>query len=392
MIENAVVRIDKVAEFADQKYPAYVVEDYQIFSQFLTDFFKWLEQDQYPRDLIRNSRAYLDIDATTDLLLDHFLSQFANDLPQSITANRVLLVKHVKDLYANKGNEIGLKLFFRIVQGEDVSVYYPANDILRVSDGKWTSKKTIIIKLNGAHTLSVGDTLIGQTSNATASIINTTKIIISIGTYYICDILLSGALFIENELITSNNVTIGKLEPIVTGLTIVDPGTGYQIGDLISVGSVKFRVTSVDFLGGILEITQIAAGLYVPFDANSIKSLGQFLFGAEPVGAAFLQPLTITTSQGLGATFIIQFGSVNTSGGYYRNQDGIISGKPKIQDSYYYQAYSYDISTVSDRTNWETSFKNIMHAAGNILFTTYPTTNTTALPIKSANEAIVVIS
>ena len=381
--------IDKVAEFAEQRFPQYILDDYATFVTFITSFLKYLEQDGYPRDLLRNSRSYLDIDATSDLLLAHFESQLASSLPATITANKVLLVKHIKDLYANRGNELGLKLFFKLVYNEEVNIYYPSTDMLRVSDGKWNALTTIFIKLNQAITLTSGTTIIGKTTNTVAVITSAQLITINKVSYYNCNISLNSNTFIENEEIILNNAVIGNIEPIITGLEIGNEGQNYSVGDLITIGDSEFRITSVSSTGGIIEITQIAVGLYFTSNINTIRSLGRYQFGDEPVGGAIIQPIVINTRIGTGAAFSPVFGAINSSGGSYSNYDGIISGKCKIQDSYYYQAFSYDISTKNNRSDWESSFISIMNPAGNIMFSTIPVQDLSFMPLYVANNAIV---
>jgi hypothetical protein len=119
-----------------QQIPAFVVEEKPLFVAFLDAYYEWLERDGYSVDYIRNALSFLDVDRT----LDRFVNQFweeVKDIPLDARADRRLLAKHIYDLYQAKGTIKSYELLFRILYGEDVEIYTPKLDMLRVSDGKW---------------------------------------------------------------------------------------------------------------------------------------------------------------------------------------------------------------------------------------------------------------
>jgi hypothetical protein len=56
--------------------------------------------------------------------------------------------------------------------------------------------------------------------------------------------------------------------------------------------------------------------------------------------------------------------------GYFKTNDGFLSDNIYLQDSYYYQQYSYDVGIDIQGSEWEKPFKELLHPAGFILFTT----------------------
>ncbi len=60
--------------------------------------------------------------------------------------------------------------------------------------------------------------------------------------------------------------------------------------------------------------------------------------------------------------------SVGTYNGYFRNTDGHISSDKYIQDSYYYQDFSYVLTTLRKRAEWIDIVKDKIHPAGSIVF------------------------
>jgi hypothetical protein len=111
----------------------------------LEAYYEFLEQKGMPNDYIRNSLTFLDADKTLDSFLENFFEE-VRGIPNDIVADKRLLAKHVYDLYASKGTINGVKLLFRILYNEEIDVYLPKLDVLRVSDGKWSRDFILRVK------------------------------------------------------------------------------------------------------------------------------------------------------------------------------------------------------------------------------------------------------
>ena len=86
-------------------------------------------------------------------------------------ADKAQVLKNIKDFYRAKGNEASFQYIFRILYGkEDVTFYYPSNDIMRLSDGRWTLNKTLKIDRDQANNFASfeGRTVTGSVSNVSA--------------------------------------------------------------------------------------------------------------------------------------------------------------------------------------------------------------------------------
>ena len=59
------------------------------------------------------------------------------DIPENMLTDKRLLLKRIKDLYTSKGSQKSYDLLFRILYNQDIDFYYPGEDILRASDGRW---------------------------------------------------------------------------------------------------------------------------------------------------------------------------------------------------------------------------------------------------------------
>ena len=70
-------------------------------------------------------------------------------IPRELTAgvNERNLLKNIKDLYRSKGTKKGHELFFRVLLNEEPILYYPKLDMLRVSDGNWSTDQILRVTL-----------------------------------------------------------------------------------------------------------------------------------------------------------------------------------------------------------------------------------------------------
>ena len=114
-----------------------------------------------------------------DMVISRFLTQFRNEflatLPEELAngVDKRKLIKNIKSLYQSKGSAEGNRIFFNLLFNEKADTLYPRENILRVSDGQFATKKIIRgIDVIGDTSLLVGRTITGETSNATAIVEN----------------------------------------------------------------------------------------------------------------------------------------------------------------------------------------------------------------------------
>src|ERR1035437_5484482 len=130
----------------DRSLPAFIRENYPMFEAFLAAYYEWMELPKQPNDILQRLPEYRDIDRTITEFIDYFRDEVMVNIPTDILADKRLLVKRINDFYLNKGNENSYKFLFRVLYGEDIEIYYPKLDILRVSDGKWNQTTSIKIE------------------------------------------------------------------------------------------------------------------------------------------------------------------------------------------------------------------------------------------------------
>ena len=131
-----------------------------------------------PVTTIQQLVNHKDPDKVIEFYLNKFRDEFLATLPELLDdeVERRNLIKNIKSLYRLKGTSKGHEIFFRILFNEPAETKYPREQLLRVSDGKWNTKKVIRAIDDSTNTentnLLIGRTITGQTSGATAVVEN----------------------------------------------------------------------------------------------------------------------------------------------------------------------------------------------------------------------------
>ena len=127
-----------------------------------------------PVNTIQELLQFRDPDKVVSNFLTKFRNEFLNTIPENLDAglDKRNLIKNIKSVYRAKGTSRGHEIFFRMLFGLTSETIYPRENMLRVSDGKWTTNKVLrtiqSINLTGDTSLLIGRSITGQTSGATA--------------------------------------------------------------------------------------------------------------------------------------------------------------------------------------------------------------------------------
>ena len=197
-----------------------------------------------PVQNIQQLLAYADVDNTVYDFLDKFRDSFMESLPNTLAdgISKRKLIKNIRDLYSAKGTRDGHKLFFRILFDEEATIIYPRDNMLRVSDGQWSTDNVVRIVETGASdfTNAVGQRVNGITSGASAllgSVIKFTEGSTQIAELNLDANSVSGT-FVSGEIITTTDTTLdleisGVIKGIVTESNVTIGGAYYNTSDVV---------------------------------------------------------------------------------------------------------------------------------------------------------------
>jgi len=159
----------KLSLFAERFVPQFVKDENPGFVLFLEGYLKYLESSGGPYDVV--SKLVLDENMSVSIqgYISEFQSKYSPFLPKESVANIDNIFRQIRGFYKAKGTEDSFKWIFRTYYGSDLSFYYPANDILRCSDGKWYKPAYVHItdlSDNPIQNLSkyIGSGVVGTTS------------------------------------------------------------------------------------------------------------------------------------------------------------------------------------------------------------------------------------
>ena len=433
---------ERISVKVEGQLPAFVKQDHPTFVAFLEAYYEYMEQLGKPYEIVGNLSNYNNLDKTTDDFLKYFKKQFGEDIPEAIfaNANKPFVLKHLRDFYRSKGSEKSFQFLFRLLYKEEIDFYFPGEDMLRTSDGKYTKSK-IIRLVDGSGTDAVfdlsGKTITGNTSGATAlveSILNE-----HIGVFVVSTLFLSNVVgtFQTNETVTDGTLSFAlggmvtdytitnsgcgysvddvvpvtgggasasgtfiRVETLTTGfiksVTIVSGGSGYVVGDKLTINNtnmmdidartVSLLVKTIDGSGAITSIDIENAGrgytsLPVVSGGGSGTGLSITLDGTNIGGVKTLK--IIDNGFGFTSTPTLDFSGIgdgdatvtaiissyeNEFNKRFINDDGFLSASKYLQDSRYYQLFSYVLTSSESITKWRDIVKRTTHPAGLALF------------------------
>lgn len=298
---------NKTSVLVKSQVPAFVRDEYGLFVEFMEQYYKFLEQDGELSYVTKNFTKFKDIneiklDIDQDSLSGntHYLEEsndyhgflqklydnFTSTIPDNIIADRVLLLKHAKEFYRTRGSEKSVQFLMRALYGEEVEFYYPKNDILRASDGKWFIEKSLNVKdfavnnvaNSSAFSLFRGRTVRGAVSNSTCTVESVDQYFDN-GTL-VTELKISAVeqdfengeklfTFFEEEEGEVKHLSCNLFSGIIISATVTEAGSGYIEG-------AGVPVISNSGSGGIVFISKVARANL----EGKIKSVSVTLPGA----------------------------------------------------------------------------------------------------------------
>jgi hypothetical protein len=263
----------KTSTIVGTQLPDFVRNDYPVFVTFLEKYYEWLETQQNVSSGIKELQLSKDIDEADEYYLDKLKDDLLPYFPQEIVSDKRLFLKLVTQFYKSSGTQNSIKFLFRALFNENIDIYYPKDDILIASDGKWVLPLALRVDTNDLNIFNIENTLIvGETSKATAIV---EKVLQSVdrqlGITYI-ELYVSNVkrLFDTGETIVANYVdAITNLNVTVSAKLIgslseirINPrfrGAFYNVNDPVTiVGGLNPLANSP--IGAIADVGQITSG------------------------------------------------------------------------------------------------------------------------------------
>lgn len=269
-----------ISNFIESQFPEIYREEGPMFVEFAKKYYEWMEEANNTTYHSRRILDYKDIDDTVDNFVVKFKQKYLTDIQLDTVSQTRQLIKHSLDLYRAKGTERAIDLFFRAVFGKPAEVYYPGDDIFRLSDGKWVKPKYLEVTPSEWNVQFVGKQIVGVTSGATAFVERFIRRKIAtkyINVFYISAI---GNEFQTGELVTLVDQNLRDIPTVIgslTSLDIVTGGDSFSVGDIVNLTSNnglqgKARVAETSDIIGAVNFELIDSGWGYTANAEVIIS------------------------------------------------------------------------------------------------------------------------
>lgn len=424
---------NNISYVIDRYIPQYIKDNYPLYYDFIETYYEYLQQNDYVAyNMVKSLQDWNDVDTTLDDFIEYFKNEYIN-LPieedwglyikhyKEIYASKgssksleffikLLTGLNVDVYYPNRylmKSSDGIYRSYTIIFSERVdNINY--NDYISTKvKGRITNASGIIekIEIYDNYVKLFLSSCKGQFSNEPIIFNNgiefETNLINTISSINIDKI---GNNYSLNDIISIDNYPLVKfkINSIYSGgldkINITNGGTGYAIGDTLhfecdeveeyySLPIVK--VTDIDESGSILNVDilndgygllsipkltyiETSAGTGAQFElyskyAGGLKSISL----VNTVENIIETPnLIIQTNNGTGAQLSLNIGYQYQEVPYYYKAGSFLSDIFKLQDSYYWQEYSYVLNVTGNvLEKYKNVFKTLLHPAGYIFFT-----------------------
>jgi hypothetical protein len=454
-----------VSTLVPQQLPEFVRNEYGTFVSFLQAYYDYLETTQIDITTVR------DVDTTLDTFLKYFKDELISKFPLNTAVDQRVIMKRAKDLYQAKGTESAVKLLFEMIYGKQVSVFYPSTQVLRPSDNVWNQDTSLFVQINSGNPDDIVGAIVQIISNNKITEVTVQgrqnvkievdrAIEISPTIYeYLIDRRFFGNINIGDIVRYQNTETgvdfSGTILPTTSSLQILEPGTGFKVGDVYPVTNFDgtgtiLKIARVDSNGGIAQaqfiqfgtkyttnftqtissdavtaaVTQATGVQLTRSVTESLNGLGVYVatyhlgiteftngfaesgsinavdyeyaqsldvmewdpsYAGETLrqfGLTSAQAVASSSSEYTSALIQVNLGAIAVYPGYWLNNASFLDDAIFIQDSHYYQPFSYVIQIDEKLDTYKTAVKNLIHPAGMAMFGEYNVQNTFSLNIQ----------
>lgn len=316
-------------QIVKEHFPQYVQDNYPVFVEFVQAYYKWVEEEQSVGKLA----DVLDIDKTPEAFVQYFknfldVEGLFTDAPYFNTK----YLKTIKEIYTAKGSERALVYLLRVVYNTTSEIYYPNENILRASDGKWSSEMFItVIDSYGSLPDPFTEFYIVLLNSLKKVLVTRTELI-GLGTrriYFKRQNVTFGSLALQLDTLTCDNifvtcdddnitvdigstsgeakfiqakdeygniVYVGEVIKEPSSISVIDGGEAWQLGQIITIpGSIKDTLARVSRVGTNGEIQGVEI-LEYGYSHVEYQQVVVSPYKVKPIGTAFDIVETIVTT------------------------------------------------------------------------------------------------
>ncbi len=227
---------------------------------------------QYRANPVQNIQQlldYADVDKTLASFLLKFRNSFLTSIPDRLhdQINKRKLIKNIKSLYQSKGTKRASEIFFKLLFNEPAEIKYPKDEMLRISDGKWDTRKILrCLELGTSDASNLIGQKVTQANDPTDTNVNEATAIVEdvfkflVGGITVTELVLGddsvNGTFVDNQTITGTDNTDSDVlvsltvSSIIDNKTLTNDGALYNVDDdVVVTGGGTGALLKVDTIG-----------------------------------------------------------------------------------------------------------------------------------------------
>lgn len=391
-----------VSALIEKFVPSHIISSYPELIDFLRAYLDFLESSHGAGYYQNALPAQRDIERQEEEFLTRIEKEIGLFVPRQYASTPRVFYNKITELWRSKGTQEAVETFFRLFLDDPVQVRYPWDRVLKPSDGRWiVENKLRVTMISGNGMDFLGQSIVQNEEFATSKVKKVEREVYSDAIIY--ELTLS-----EEDTIGDfkfyNTITIpgstgiqAEIYKSAVGLKILDGGRDYRVGDRIRVDNfdgVTFSafVSRVSETGAIQDIrfSNFGAGntpLHIkanagPEDRVYVEDFRLYQYSTNDV-VSFLF-YKIDTVRGSDAEFEIEYGALAQTEGNYVDSKGQLSDAIVLQDSRFFQKYSYEVITSFSSDRWVNALKRTVHPAGVAVFGNIRVYNELNMGVESA--------
>lgn len=354
--------------------PRQLIADAGGLIEFLKEYYKFMNAEGGPSHVVNSILANRDLDTAVDEFLLLLEKEVGDGFTTQFVANKTNVYKNIVQFYQSKGSIESFKLLFRLLYDIDINISFPKEKILIASDGRWVQQNSIFVEVTEGDAFDLYASIIQLTTTQRIVTVEVERIKrIGQTNYY--------EIFITKDINTAfitNGATINALGVVATVIPslnkyeIIYPGEGFDIAQFVDVvegssSSVKIKTSVIGLNGKLDQVKFISFGidysdeLYAEI-IPSVDVVGgvNFIISDDPEADHLANPTRA----------IIKFSNspVAQYPGEYITNNGFLSDDIYLQDNYFYQQFSYLITSSQQIDNYKNIVDKTIHPSGMIMF------------------------
>lgn len=256
-----------ISQYIEGQFPSIFREEGPVLVQFVKAYYEWMESTGQPLYHARRLPSYRDIDTTLEQFVTYFKLKYLPNIQFTTASSKRLFIKNALDFHRSKGSSRSVELFFKLIYGVSAHIYYPADDMFKLSDGRWVIPTYLEISPSPRSKSFVGKLITGVDSFAIAFVESYNRIRVKgkyIEVFYLSDL---NGVFIDGETIKTDAVygDCPKVIGSASSFEIVAGGAGFFLGERVGTISENGQfatgiVRQVGEIVGAANIELISGG------------------------------------------------------------------------------------------------------------------------------------